>query len=63
MDGMSRTAIALLACLLSQAPAPPAAAPVYEAYAIRFGILPAFPVAGLVAGADRGRAIDIPMRV
>lgn len=42
------------------APAPPAA---YEAYAIRFGILPAFAVAGLVAGAERGRTLDIPVMV
>jgi glyoxylase-like metal-dependent hydrolase (beta-lactamase superfamily II) len=39
------------------------AAPVYEAYAIRFGILPAFPVASLVAGADRSRTLDIPVMV
>jgi len=35
----------------------------YEAFALRFGILPAFPVAGLVAGADRSRTIDIPVMV
>jgi glyoxylase-like metal-dependent hydrolase (beta-lactamase superfamily II) len=43
---------------------PPAAGPVtYEAYAVRFGILPAFSVARLVAGAERGRTLDIPVMV
>jgi glyoxylase-like metal-dependent hydrolase (beta-lactamase superfamily II) len=55
----SRTAIALL-LLLAQAPAQPVT---YEAYAVRFGILPAFPVSSLVAGADRSRTIDIPVMV
>lgn len=36
---------------------------VYEAYAVRFGILPGFSVSGLVAGADRTRKIDIPVMV
>jgi len=36
---------------------------VYEAYAVRFGILPGFPVSGLVAGADRSRKLDIPVMV
>ena len=35
----------------------------YEAYAVRFGILPAFSVANLVAGAERGRTLDIPVMV
>jgi glyoxylase-like metal-dependent hydrolase (beta-lactamase superfamily II) len=35
----------------------------YEAYAVRFGILPAFSVSGLVAGADRTRKLDIPVMV
>ena len=38
-------------------------APVYEAFAVRFGTLPAFPVSGLVAGADRSRTLDIPVMV
>jgi glyoxylase-like metal-dependent hydrolase (beta-lactamase superfamily II) len=56
-----RTSIVLLALLetLSQSPA----RVTYEAYAIRFGILPAFPVSGLVAGAERGRTLDIPVMV
>ena len=35
----------------------------YEAYAVRFGILPAFSVAGLVAGAERSRTLDIPVMI
>ena len=37
--------------------------PVYEVYAIRYAILPDFPVAGLVKGADRARKLDIAMMV
>ena len=41
-----------------------AAAPAtYEAYAVRFGVLPAFPVSGLVAGAEKSRSLDIPVMV
>ena len=40
-----------------------ASAPIYEAFAIRFGTLPAFPVSGLVSGAERGRTLDIPVMV
>jgi glyoxylase-like metal-dependent hydrolase (beta-lactamase superfamily II) len=35
----------------------------YEAFALRFGILPAFPVSGLVAGANQSRTIDVPVMV
>lgn len=35
----------------------------YEAYAVRFGILPAFPVVQLVAGAEPGRTLDVPVMV
>jgi glyoxylase-like metal-dependent hydrolase (beta-lactamase superfamily II) len=51
---------------LLQAPAQQTIGPAsatYEAYAIRFGILPAFSVSGLVAGADRARKVDIPVMV
>jgi glyoxylase-like metal-dependent hydrolase (beta-lactamase superfamily II) len=41
----------------------PQATPVYEAYAIRFGVIPAFRVAGLLAGASRDRTLDIPVMV
>jgi glyoxylase-like metal-dependent hydrolase (beta-lactamase superfamily II) len=52
----------LLGAGAMQTPSP--AGPVtYEAYAVRFGILPAFSVARLVAGAERGRTLDIPVMV
>lgn len=53
-------ALALQAAPVSQNAA--TAGAVYEAYAIRFGILP-FSVSGLVAGADRARRIEIPVMV
>ena len=54
-------ALALAAVVNSAAQAP---APVtYEVFAVRFGVLPAFPVSGLVAGADRTRTLDIPVMV
>lgn len=63
---MIRTSIVLCCCLLVAHAAPPAQTPgavTYEAYAVRFGILPAFPVASLVAGAERERRLDIPVMV
>lgn len=57
--------MAMLALLLFVTPvvAQPGAPVVYEAFAVRFGILPAFSVSGLIAGADRGRTLDIPVMV
>jgi glyoxylase-like metal-dependent hydrolase (beta-lactamase superfamily II) len=52
-----------LGLLLLQAPAGPAAPVNYDAFAVRFGILPAFSVSGLVAGAERDRKLDIPVMV
>ena len=66
---MIRTSILLCCCLLQGASLPPSGgketqgAVTYEAFAIRFGILPAFPVASLVAGAARERRLDIPVMV
>jgi glyoxylase-like metal-dependent hydrolase (beta-lactamase superfamily II) len=37
--------------------------PRYEAFAVRFGVLPAFRVSSLVAGADAARTLDIPVMV
>jgi len=37
--------------------------PTYEVYAISYGVIPDFSVAGLVAGADRTRKLDIQMMV
>jgi hypothetical protein len=39
------------------------AKPEYEVYAIRYATIPDFPVASLVAGADRARKRDIAMMV
>src|ERR1700687_4813849 len=38
-----------------------AGAPKYEVYAIRYGVIPDFPVAGLIADADKSRKMDIAM--
>jgi glyoxylase-like metal-dependent hydrolase (beta-lactamase superfamily II) len=43
--------------------AQPAPKPVYQVYAIRYAVLPDFPVAGLVKGADPSRKMDIAMMV
>lgn len=48
-----------LSSIVAQQPS----APTYEAYAVRFGTLPQFLVAGLVAGADPARRLDIPVMV
>jgi glyoxylase-like metal-dependent hydrolase (beta-lactamase superfamily II) len=53
--------LSALAALPDISPQPPSVT--YDALALRFGILPAFPVSGLVAGADPSRAIDIPVMV
>jgi glyoxylase-like metal-dependent hydrolase (beta-lactamase superfamily II) len=52
-------------CLPAATPAPTRAqSPVtYEVYAISYGVIPDFPVASLVAGADRARKLDIQMMV
>ena len=39
------------------------AKPTYEIYAVRYATIPGFPVAGLVAGADPSRNLDIAMTV
>ena len=54
----------LTLCLALLAAGVPSAQTVtYEAYAVRFGTLPQFRVAGLVAGADQSRRMDIPVMV
>jgi glyoxylase-like metal-dependent hydrolase (beta-lactamase superfamily II) len=52
-------------CLPAATPTPARAqSPVtYEVYAISYGVIPDFPVASLVAGADRARKLDIQMMV
>ena len=62
---MIRTSL-VLCCLLAAHAARPAQTPgavTYDAFAIRFGILPAFPVSSLVAGAGRERTLDIPVMI
>jgi glyoxylase-like metal-dependent hydrolase (beta-lactamase superfamily II) len=54
----------LTLCLTLLAARVPSPQPVtYEAHAVRFGTLPQFRVAGLVAGADQSRRMDIPVMV
>ena len=55
-----RTAV-LLVLILSPLSAQPK--PAYEVFAIRYATIPDFPVASLVAGADRERKLDIAMMV
>jgi glyoxylase-like metal-dependent hydrolase (beta-lactamase superfamily II) len=38
-------------------------APQYEVYAVRYAVIPDFPVAGLIADADKSRKLDIAMMV
>lgn len=47
----------------AQPSADPVQAAAYEVYAVRYGTIAAFPVAGLVAGADTARRMDIAMMV
>ena len=63
MLGSVRTAIALLCWTILSGVQAPASSVTYEAFAVRFGILPAFQVSGLVAGAERSRTLDIPVMV
>ncbi len=45
-------------------PQQPTTAPVvYEVYAIRYGTIPGFSLAGLIAGADRDQRLDIPLMI
>lgn len=54
----------LLVCLIAGVTLLPAQTkPVYEVYAVQYGQIKDFPVAGLVAGADRARRMDIAMYV
>ena len=57
--------VALAACAsATRTPsAAPAAQQAYEVYAIRYATLPRFRVAGLIAGADTSRRLDIAMMV
>jgi len=37
--------------------------PIYEVYALSYGVYPNFPVSGLIAGADKNRKIDLQMMI
>ncbi|MEO5894989.1 MAG: N-acyl homoserine lactonase family protein [Vicinamibacterales bacterium] len=50
---------AAITVMVAQVPQPV----VYEAYAVRFGVLPQFRVSGLITGADPSRRLDIPVMV
>ncbi|MDQ6831518.1 MAG: N-acyl homoserine lactonase family protein [Gemmatimonadota bacterium] len=58
---MNIKVLAGAAALLAAAARP--TAPVYDVYAVSYAIIPGFPVAGLVAGADTSRRADIQMMV
>jgi glyoxylase-like metal-dependent hydrolase (beta-lactamase superfamily II) len=57
------TRVAALALALAMARTASSQPPTFEIYAVRFGVLPAFRVSGLVAGADAARTLDIPVMV
>jgi glyoxylase-like metal-dependent hydrolase (beta-lactamase superfamily II) len=66
----TRLMIAITIALLSFAPhfashsiAQTQPKPVYEVYALSYGVYPNFPVSGLLAGADKTRKIDLQMMV
>ena len=55
--------IALLLTVAAVLPAFAQSKPRYEVYALRYATLPDFPVADLVAGADKARKLDIAMLI
>ena len=55
--------IALLLTVAAVLPALAQSKPRYEVYALRYATLPDFPVADLVAGADKARKLDIAMLI
>jgi hypothetical protein len=62
---MIRTSLALCCLLIAPTlrPAQTPGAVTDEPFAIRFGILPGFPVPSLVARAARDRRLDIPVLI
>ena len=64
VGAMIAISVGLAAAGRPQAPQQGSAAPVvYEVYAIRYGTIPDFSLASLVAGADRTQHLDIPLMV
>jgi glyoxylase-like metal-dependent hydrolase (beta-lactamase superfamily II) len=60
---MTRPLLIAAAAIATATPLFAQPAPAYEVYAIRFGVIPAFQVSGLVAGATPDRRLDIPVMV
>ena len=58
-----RSWAAVLLLLGSMGAAKEQPAPTYELYAIRYAVIPSFPVRGLIAGADTSRRMDIALMV
>ncbi|HEY4130858.1 MAG TPA: N-acyl homoserine lactonase family protein [Gemmatimonadaceae bacterium] len=59
-------AVAALFVTVAATPRPAktsSAAPPYEVYAIRYATIPNFPLSSLIAGAERGKRVDIAMTV
>jgi glyoxylase-like metal-dependent hydrolase (beta-lactamase superfamily II) len=64
VGAMLAISVGLAAAGQPQAPQQGSAAPVvYEVYAVRYGTIPDFPLASLVAGADRTQRLDIPLMI
>lgn len=58
-----RAALCLALVIAAPRPSRAQATPTWEVYAIRYGALPAFRVAGLIAGADTSRRLDATLMV
>jgi len=64
VGAMLAISVGLAAAGRPQAPQQGSGAPVgYEVYAVRYGTIPDFPLASLVAGADRTQRLGIPLMV
>ncbi len=63
MARFPRAALCLALVIAAPRPSRAQATPTWEVYAIRYGALPAFRVAGLIAGADTSRRLDATLMV
>lgn len=55
--------VAVLLALTIAAARADVAPPTYDVFAVRFGVIPQFPVSALVAGADKEKKLDLPVMV
>jgi glyoxylase-like metal-dependent hydrolase (beta-lactamase superfamily II) len=55
--------LALLSSCAGAAAHPEGIPAAYDVYAVRFGVIPQFPVSALVAGADKEKTLDLPVMV